>query len=47
MIDFLKRAPLYFEKTQASVVASVLNSEQIEQCRSLAASFGIRHFLLR
>ena len=47
LIDFLKRARLYFENTQASVVASMLTSEQIERCRSLAASYGIRRFLLR
>ncbi|MBP1625107.1 MAG: Radical domain protein [Acidobacteria bacterium] len=47
MVDFLKRAPLYFEKTQASIVASVLTSAQIEQCRRLAASFGVHRFLLR
>jgi len=47
MNDFLSRAPFYFEHTHASVVGSVLNRDEIEQCRSLAASRGVRQLRVR
>jgi TatD DNase family protein len=47
MIDFLSRAPNYFENVQASVVGFVLTPDEIEQCRSLALSLGIKQFRVR
>jgi TatD DNase family protein len=47
MIDFLTRSPAYFDSTQASVVGFVLSGEEIEECRSLAVSLGIRAFRVR
>jgi TatD DNase family protein len=47
MIDFLSRAPEYFESPQASVVGCYLGSYEIEQCRMLAGSLGIRRFRVR
>ena len=47
MLDFLSRAPVYFEKVQASVVGFALTSEEIESCRLLARSLGIKHFRVR
>jgi TatD family-associated radical SAM protein len=47
MLDFLKRAPFFFERVQASVVGFVLTEEEIEQCRTLAYSLGVRNFRVR
>ncbi|HTY61447.1 MAG TPA: TatD family nuclease-associated radical SAM protein [Acidobacteriota bacterium] len=47
MIDFLSRAPGYFPKAQASVVGFALTGEEIESCRRLALSLGIKHFKVR
>jgi len=47
MLDFLKRAPSFFERVQASVVGFVLTEEEIEQCRTLAYSLGVRNFRVR
>ena len=47
MLDFLFRAPVYFEKVQASVVGFALTREEIESCRLLARSLGIKHFRVR
>jgi TatD DNase family protein len=47
MIDFLARAPDYFESVQASVVGFVLSPEEVDQCRMLAASLGVRSFRVR
>jgi TatD DNase family protein len=47
MLDFLARSPEFFENTQASIVGFVLSSEEIERCRSLAASLGVAEFRVR
>jgi TatD family-associated radical SAM protein len=47
MLDFLSRAPVYFENVQASVVGFALTTEEIESCRMLARSFGIAGFRVR
>lgn len=47
MLDFLMRAPSFFERVQASVVGFVLTEEEIEQCRTLAYSLGVRNFRVR
>jgi TatD family-associated radical SAM protein len=47
MLDFLSRAPVYFESVQASVVGFALTTEEIESCRLLARSFGIAKFRVR
>ncbi len=47
MLDFLSRAPVYFEKVQASVVGFALTREEIESCRLLARSLGVKHFRVR
>jgi TatD family-associated radical SAM protein len=47
MIDFLTRAPFYIAKVQASVVGFTLTSEEVESCRLLARSLGIKHFRVR
>jgi TatD DNase family protein len=47
MLDFLARAPAYFEHVQASVVGFALDMNEIEQCRSLAHSLGVRQFRVR
>jgi TatD DNase family protein len=47
MIDFLARAPDYFEIVQASVVGFVLSPEEVEECRTLAGSLGVRNFRVR
>jgi TatD DNase family protein len=47
MIDFLFRAPAFFENVQASVVGHVLTADEIDRCRSLAHSLGIRQFRVR
>jgi TatD DNase family protein len=46
-IDFLFRAPVYFEKVQASVVGYALTSEEIQSCRLLARSLGVKQFRVR
>ncbi len=47
MIEFLAGSPAYFEKAQASVVGYALAAEEIEQCKSLARSLGVRQFRVR
>jgi TatD DNase family protein len=47
MIDFLSRAPNYFENVQASVVGFALTPDEIEQCRSLSRSLGVEQFRVR
>jgi len=47
MLDFLVRAPAFFQSVQASVVGFALTEEEIAQCRSLAHSLGIRRFRVR
>jgi TatD DNase family protein len=47
MLDFLFRSPVYFENAQASVVGSALSAEEVEQCRSLARSLGVKQFRVR
>jgi TatD family-associated radical SAM protein len=47
MIDCLTRAPSLFKSVQASVVGAVLSPEEIEQCRDLTVSLGIRRFRVR
>lgn len=47
MLDFLSRAPMCFEKVQASVVGFVLTREEVESCRMLARSLGVKHFRVR
>ena len=47
ILEFMARAPSYFEHTQASVVGCALQFDEIEQCRSLAGSLGIRQFRIR
>ncbi len=47
VLDFLARSPSYFENAQASVVGFALTREEIDQCRSLAASLGIKQFRVR
>ena len=46
-LDFLSRAPVYFEKVQASVVGFALTREDVESCRMLARSLGVKHFRVR
>jgi TatD DNase family protein len=46
-IDFLFRAPDYFPTVQASVVGFALTSEEIESCRQLARSLGMKQFRVR
>jgi TatD DNase family protein len=46
-LEFLSRAPVYFESVQASIVEFVLTSEEIESCRLLARSLGITQFRVR
>jgi TatD family-associated radical SAM protein len=46
-LDFLARAPAYFKSVQASVVGFVLAPEEIESCRLLALSLGVRQFRVR
>jgi TatD DNase family protein len=47
MLDFLSRSPAYFKNVQASVVGFALTGEEIEQCRSLAQSLGVKQFRVR
>jgi TatD family-associated radical SAM protein len=47
MIDVLSRAPDYFENVQASVVGFVLTPDEIEQCRALSLSLGVKQFRVR
>jgi TatD DNase family protein len=47
VLDFLFRAPVYFQNVQASVVGFTLTSAEIESCRLLARSLGIKHFRVR
>lgn len=47
MRDFLFRSPVYFEGAQATVVGFTLTAGEIEQCRSLARSLGIKRFRVR
>jgi TatD DNase family protein len=47
MLDFLSRAPVYFAKVQASVVGLALTSEEVESCRMLARSLGVKYFRVR
>jgi TatD DNase family protein len=46
-LDFLSRAPVYFESVQASVVEFALTEDEIESCRLLARSLGITQFRVR
>ena len=47
MLDFLSRAPVYFANVQASVVGLALTKEEVESCRMLARSLGVKHFRVR
>ncbi len=47
MLDFLSRAPLYFESVQASVVGFALTEDEIKSCRLLARSLGVTQFRVR
>jgi TatD DNase family protein len=47
MLDFLSRAPVCFEKAQASVVGFTLTSEEIQSCSLLARSLGVKQFRVR
>jgi TatD DNase family protein len=47
MLDFLSRAPVYFEKVQASVVGFALTREEVQSCRLLARSLGTKNFRVR
>ncbi|HSW40234.1 MAG TPA: TatD family nuclease-associated radical SAM protein [Acidobacteriota bacterium] len=47
MLDFLSRAPSYFETVQASVVGHALTDSEIEQSRSLTRSLGVELFRIR
>ena len=47
LLDFLSRAQVYFEKVQASVVGFALTTEEVESCRVLARSLGVKHFRVR
>jgi TatD DNase family protein len=47
MLNFLSRSPAYFKNVQASVVGFALTGEEIEQCRSLALSLGVKQFRVR
>jgi TatD DNase family protein len=47
MLSFLSRAPVFFEKVQASAVGFTLTSEEIESCRLLARSLRVKHFRVR
>jgi TatD DNase family protein len=47
MLDFLRRAPEFFNAVQASVVGFALSSAEIDQSRELALSLGIEKFLVR
>jgi TatD DNase family protein len=47
MLDFLSRAPAFFKNVQASVVGFALAEEEIEQCRSLVHSIGVKNFRVR
>lgn len=42
MIEFLSRAPDFFDQAQASVVGLTLAPAEIEECRALAESKGLR-----
>jgi TatD DNase family protein len=46
-LDFLSRAPVYFESVQASVVEFALTADEIESCRLLARSLGVTQFRVR
>jgi TatD family-associated radical SAM protein len=46
-LDFLSRAPAYFESVQASVVGFALTADEIESCRLLARSLGVMQFRVR
>lgn len=47
MLDFLARAPSHFKNVQASVVGFALEAGEIEPCRALAHSLGVRQFRVR
>jgi TatD DNase family protein len=47
MLDFLSRAPAFFQSVQASVVGFVLTDDEVERCRKIALSFGIERFRVR
>jgi TatD DNase family protein len=47
MLHFLARAAGCFEIVQASVVGFVLSPEEVDQCRELADSLGVRSFRVR
>jgi TatD DNase family protein len=47
MVDFLSRAPAFFESVQASVVENSLTDEEVERSRKLALSLGIERFRVR
>jgi len=47
LLDFLRRAPEYFNTVQASVVGFSLSPMEIEKSRELAMSLGINKFRIR
>jgi TatD DNase family protein len=47
MLDFLSRSPAYFRNVQASVVGFALNHGEIDECRLLAQSLGVKQFRVR
>jgi TatD DNase family protein len=47
MLDFLSRASSHLKNVQASVVGFVLTADEIEQCRALVRSLGIKQFRIR
>jgi TatD DNase family protein len=47
MLDFLRRAAGRFGRVQASVVGHVLDGEEIDACRDLAASLGCDELRVR
>jgi TatD DNase family protein len=46
-LDFISRAPAYFQSVQASVVGFALTADEIESCRQLARSLGVTQFRVR
>ena len=46
-LDFIFRSPAHFENVQASVVGFALSREEIEQCRLLTRSLGVKRFRVR
>lgn len=47
MIDFLERAPKSFDEVHATVVAHVLDDDEIDACEALANRLGCHEFRLR